>query len=86
MRLWLNFPGLALCILLVGCERHEAGRFQLLQCEIDTSQDGIRVPHKALFKIDTLTGQTWELVQSSGTNSFIGWIPLRDYETARQSK
>lgn len=70
-------PALYLTILaaFVGCDR--AGRYQIVSGQYDIPGTYDSKKAEAIFKVDTITGRTWEY---QWTENGISWFERFDYD------
>jgi len=56
------------------------GRFQLLQADVaEQGPDGTVFTAKEVFKIDTLTGESWHFLATNKDGKLLeGWIPIEE--------
>jgi hypothetical protein len=66
-------------LLADEANRINNGRFQIMQGTFEQIDDGgLKVEHKAIFKIDSVTGRVWQLVNFTGKQTAIGWVEITD--------
>lgn len=69
-------PLLLTLLLSAGCQPAQTstptGRYQIVAAHWESAASS----HQMTIKIDTATGETWELMTGAGTDLFPKWVPI----------